>query len=81
MRFAASSKEVEKLIKGNTRGTGQHRIAMCMVRLARPPGPVCVHSAATRAHLENVSTPDVVHCRNVQPLTRSLRRAVSSSAV
>ena len=33
-----------------------------------------------RAHLENAGTPDAVQCRNMQPVTRTLR-VVSSSAV
>ena len=70
-----------QIAKSDMTGTGQDRIALCTVRRARPPGSVCVHSAATRAHLENASTPDLVHCRNMQPVTRTLRRVVSSSAV
>ena len=52
------SSEIWPPNSSNVTGTGQHRIALCMVRLARPPGPICVHIAATSAHLENVSTPD-----------------------
>ena len=53
------------------------KFAKCDRHRSKPHG-VWVHSAATRARLENVCTPDAVHFRNVQLVTKTLTHHAES---